>query len=263
MNVYRREMRASVRPLTLWTLGVLFFIGAAAGKFSAVAGDASALDLFNGLPMGMQALFGIGVVDFSLASGFYAIMYSYLVLMAAIHAAMLGAVILSKEERDKTTEFLYVKPASRTAILTAKLLAALTQVLVFALVNWIAAAGFVAAYGESAGAQIAELIAGMLLIQLVFLSLGIAAAAVLKWPKAATGVATGAMLTAYFLSIAIDLNGDLNWMTFLTPFAYFDAKDVVGAGKGLSIPYALLCVGLAAALTALSYLRFRRRDLQV
>jgi ABC-2 type transport system permease protein len=103
----------------------------------------------------------------------------------------------------------------------------------------------------------------MLLIQLVFLSLGIAAAAVLKWPKAATGVATGAMLTAYFLSIAIALNGDLNWMTFLTPFADFDAKHVVGAGKGLSIPYALLCVGLAAALTALSYLRFRRRDLQV
>ena len=32
MNVYRREMRASVRPLTLWTLGVLFFIGAAAGN---------------------------------------------------------------------------------------------------------------------------------------------------------------------------------------------------------------------------------------
>ena len=32
-----------------------------------------------------------------------------LLLMATIHAAMLGATIIAKEERDKTSEFLFVK----------------------------------------------------------------------------------------------------------------------------------------------------------
>jgi ABC-2 type transport system permease protein len=246
-----------------WSLGILFFVAASMSKFSVMAGSSSMMELFDGLPIGMQALFGIGQLDFSTASGFYAMVFPYLLLMVAIHASMLGAVILSKEERDKTTEFLYAKPASRTQILTAKLLAALTQVLVLTLVNWIAAIGAVLAFGENAVGQMTLLVLGMALVQLVFLALGIAAAAAVKRPKAATGIATGAMLTAYLLSVSIDLNSSIGWMAIFTPFQYFDAKDIVGAGTGLSLPYALLCVGLVAGLLGLSYLRFEKRDLQV
>ena len=263
MNVYRQEMRLSLRSLTLWLCGALLFIGASAGKFAGMAGSASALDLFNGLPLPLQALFGIGILDFSKASGFYAMMYPYLVLLAAIHAVMLGAVILSKEERDKTSEFLYVKPAARTEILTAKALSALTQVTCFTLVNWAAGVGMVRAFGENADGPVSTLILGMLLVQLVFLSAGITAAAVMKHPKAAAGVAAGVMLSTYFLSVAIELDTKLEWLTVFSPFTYFDAKDVVGLGQGLNPLYALLCLGITVSLAAWAYLCFPRRDLQV
>ena len=113
MNIYRREMRGNLRALVFWVLGVLLFIAASMAKFSALVKDPSATSIFTELPMGLQALFGVGELDFTQAIGFYAMIYPYLVLMAAIHASMLGAVILSKEERDKTTEFLYAKPAAR------------------------------------------------------------------------------------------------------------------------------------------------------
>ena len=52
---------------------------------------------------------GFSDVDVSKISGYYSILFVYILLMATIHAAMLGADIIAKEERDKTSEFLFVK----------------------------------------------------------------------------------------------------------------------------------------------------------
>lgn len=263
MNVYRKEIRSNLRSLLFWGLGVLLFIAASMNKYSALVKDPSALSIFTQLPMGLQAVFGVGHLDYATISGFYGMIFPYLMLMAAIHASMLGAVILSKEERDKTTEFLYVKPATRAHILTAKLLAALTMVMLFTLINWVTSVGIVRAFGEQADETIATLMVGMFLVQLVFLALGIASAAVLTRPKAATGVTTAIMLGTYILSVAIDVNGNINWLKVLTPFSYFDAKLIVGNGDGLSVPYAALCIGLTALLLLWAYIRFPKRDLKV
>ncbi len=263
MNVYRREIKVSLRSLIFWALGVLFFIVASATKYSAMADDPAALGIFTQLPLGLQAMFGVGHLDYTKASGFYGMIYPYLLLMAAIHASMLGAVILSKEERDKTSEFLYVKPVARTHILTAKLLAALTMVTLFCLLIGVYSVGMVRAFGENADAEVARLIVGLYLLQLVFLAVGFTAAAVIKRPKAATGIATGFMLGTYILSVAIDINGNIDWAKVFTPFSYFDAKRIIGSGEGLNLWYILLCVALAVGLTAWAYLRFPKRDLKV
>lgn len=263
MNVYRKEIWNNLRSLLFWGLGVLLFIAASMSKYAALSKDPSALGIFTQLPMGLQVMFGVGHLDYATTSGFYGMIFPYLTLMAAIHASMLGAVILSKEERDKTTEFLYVKPATRARILTEKLLAALTMVVLYTLINWATSVGMVRAFGEQADATIATLMLGMLLVQLVFLALGIAAAAVLAHPKAATGVTTAVMLSAYILSVAIDVNGNINWLKGFTPFSYFDAKLIVGNGEGLSLPYAALCIGLTALLLLWAYTRFPKRDLKV
>jgi ABC-2 type transport system permease protein len=265
MNIYRREMRASRRSLILWGIGMLMFIAASTGKYSAVSADPAALGIFNGLPMGLQAVFGVGSLDFTKASGFYGMIYPYLLLMAAIHASMLGAVILSKEERDRTSEFLYVKPVTRTGVLTAKLLAALTAVVIFNLVTWGSSAWLVSYFGKGEAVQgvIATLMLGMFLVQIIFLSLGIVSAATLKRPKASTGIATGIMLAAYILSIAIDVNDKVDWLKGFTPFQYFDAKLIVGQGQNLGVWYVVLSVALAMAFTVIAYWAFRKRDLKV
>jgi ABC-2 type transport system permease protein len=263
MNVYRRELTKGLRSLLFWSLGAIFLIAASAAKYAAMAGDKAAMMLLmSQLPLGLQAMFGVGELDFTTAVGFYGMLYLYLVLIAAIHASMLGATILAKEERDKTAEFIYVKPMARGNILTAKLLAALTLVVLFNLVNWAASAGMVRAFGENADAAVASLMAGMLLVQLIFLAVGIAAAAVSQRPKAAASVATGVMLATYLLSVAIDVNGSIGWLRVLTPFSYFKAGDVIG-GAGLSVPYALLSLGLIAGLVGWAYARFSRRDLKI
>lgn len=263
MNLYRREIRAHFRSLCVWSLGVLFFIAASSAKYAAMAVDPAALGIFTQLPLGLQALFGVGHLDYTKAIGFYGMIYPYLLLLATIHASMLGAVILAKEERDKTSEFLYVKPIGRGQVLTAKLLAALTMVTVLFLLIWAFSVGMVRSFGENGDLGIARLMAGLYLVQLVFLTVGFNAAAVARQPKAATGIAAGLLLGAYLLAVAIEINGNIGWANIFTPFSYFDAKLIIGSGEAPNPWYILLCVALIACLTAWAYLRFPKRDLQV
>jgi ABC-2 type transport system permease protein len=263
MNVYRREIRSSLKSMIFWCLGVLLFLAASMQKYQALSLDPASLNIMYQLPKALQEMFGVGYLDFAKASGFYGMIYPYLVLMAAVHASMLGAVIVSKEERDKTGEFLYAKPASRTRVLTFKALSALTAAGALTVVIWASSLAFVRGGGGDLGGTIARLMAGLFLTQLLFLSLGVASAAVFTRPKAATGIATGVMLAAYLLSIAIDVSGRLGALKAFTPFEYFNARRIIGLGEGLSPWYVALCLILTAALTAAAYLRFERRDLKV
>ncbi len=263
MNVYQREMRSSLKSMIFWSLGVLLFVAASMQKYAALSQDPASLNIMYQLPQALQDMFGVGSLDFAKPSGFYGMIYPYLVLMAAVHASMLGAVIVSKEERDKTAEFLYAKPTARAQVLAAKSLAALTAVALLNLVVWAASQAFVGGGGEDMGGTIALLMAALFLVQLVFLAVGVAAAAILPRPKAAAGIATGVMLATYLLSIAIDVSGKLGALKALTPFEYFDARRIVGRGEGLSLWYVALCLGLTAALTWAAFLCFDRRDLKV
>ena len=91
---------------------------------------------------------GIGSLDLATVDGYFGLLYLYLVIMASIHAAMLGATMISKEERDKTAEFLFVKPISRTTVITAKLGASIVIVIVFNLVTLLSSIVFVDFFNE-------------------------------------------------------------------------------------------------------------------
>jgi len=136
MNVYRREIRSSLKSMIFWCLGVLLFLAASMQKYQALSLDPASLNIMYQLPQALQEMFGVGYLDFTKASGFYGMIHPFLVLMAAVHASMLGAVIVSKEERDKTAEFLYAKPASRVSVLGFKGLSALTAAGVLGLPIW-------------------------------------------------------------------------------------------------------------------------------
>ena len=263
MNVYRREVRSSLKSTVFWFLGVLLFLAASMQKYQALGTDPASLNVLNELPQALRDMFGVGVLDFAKISGFYGMVYPFLVLMAAVHASMLGAVTISKEERDKTAEFLFAKPASRASLLGFKALSALTAAGALDLVIWASSLAFVRGGGEDLGGTIARLMAGLFMTQLTFLALGVASAAVVPRPKAAAGIATGAMMATYLLSVAIDLSSGLRALRAFTPFQYFDARRIVGLGEGLDPWFVALCLILTAALTAAACLRFTRRDLKV
>lgn len=265
MNVFMIEMKAHRKSLIIWCIAILLMVGTGMSKYEVFSTSGQSInDVMNKLPKVLQSIFGIGVFDLSKASGFYGILFLYLVLMTTIHAAMLGANIISKEERDKTTEFLMVKPISRDKIITAKLSAAFVNIIVLNIVTLISSIAIVGYYGqgESVNSDIGLLMAGMFILQLIFMFIGTALAAVSAKPKTAPSVATGILLAAYLLSMVIDIDSKLDILKYITPFKYFEAKNIISNG-GLEPVFVILSIVIMAVLLSATYVFYRKRDLHV
>jgi len=265
MNIYIVELKAHRKGLIIWALGILFMVGACMGQYVALSSSGQSMnDILAQMPKSMQSIMGTGTFDLSKASGYYGVIFLYLLLMATIHAAMFGADIISKEERDKTVEFLLCKPVSRHKIITSKLLAGLINILVFNIITFVSSIIIVGQYskGESISGDIAILMVGMFILQLIFMFIGTAIAAVSKNPKMATSVSTAVILITFILSIAIDMNSKLESLKYLTPFKYFEAKNLM-VGGGLHWVFVVLSIIIISVTVSITYVFYKKRDLSI
>ncbi|WP_379128950.1 ABC transporter permease subunit [Paenibacillus sp. sgz500958] len=263
MNIFWREMKAYRKSIILWSIGVFLMVVSGMSKYAGLSSSGQSMsDMMADMPKSMQAIMDVGDLDLNKASGYYGILFLYLLLMAAIHAAMLGANIIAKEERDKTSEFLFVKPLSRTQIITSKLVAALVNLVILNVVTLISSIVIVGNYskGESVTSDIFMTMVGLLIVQLLFMVIGSAIASVKRKPKTAGSLSTGILLLTFVLSIAIDLNEKLEGLKYITPFKYFEAKNVMYGG-GLDPVFVLLSAAIIAALVTVTYVYFKKRDL--
>ena len=266
MNIYLREMKSSRKSLFIWCIAMIAFVAAAMGKYAAssyVSGQ-SLNDIISQMPEAVKSMFGADRFDLSKAIGFYGAMFIYVVLMAAIHASLIGANIISKEEDDKTAEFLMSKPVSRTKMITSKLLAAITNIAVFNIITMLSSIYFVGYYskGENVTDNVIRLMVGVLFLQLIFMSLGLCFSAFLKNPKLASPCTVGIMLATYILSLAIDINSHLSGLKYFTPFKYFDAKNLI-YGKGFEIIYIVLSILIISVFICVTYVFYKKRDLEI
>ncbi|MDR7078717.1 ABC-2 type transport system permease protein [Neobacillus niacini] len=265
MNIFLKEMKSHRKSLVFWSIGVFLMVASGMVKYESLSSSGQPMnEMLAGMPKSLLAVLGIGEFDISTATGYYGLLFIYLLLMATIHAAMLGATIIAKEERDKTTEFLFVKPVSRNQIITAKLLAAFVNILILNLVTFISSVLLVGKYSDGGvvTGDIAITMAGMFILQILFMVIGSSLAAVKKNSKAAASLATGVLLLTYVISVAIDLNENIEGLKYLTPFKYFEAKSVM-FGAGFELIFVLLSVVLIAGLTVVTFVFFKKRDLNV
>lgn len=264
MNIFLREMKAHRWNLIFWAIGMIFMIMAGMAKFAAYeqAGQTAA-DLMAQLPKGMQVIFGLSGFDLMKASGFYGVLFLYLAVMGAVHAVLLGANLISKEERDKTSEFLFAKPVSRAGAITGKLLAGVAHVVILNAITWVSSIYFVGYYGkgESVGREIALLMIGLLLLQLIFLSVGTLVAGFARKPRFASGRATTVMLVTFLLYYFVNMDADLEFLKYLTPFKYFDAAVVMK--DGLDPVFIALSAVIIVASVVGTYRFYEARDLNV
>jgi ABC-2 type transport system permease protein len=263
MKLFLRELKNNSKPLLFWCLGMIALVASGMAKFSAYSTTGQSMSaLISQFPMAIQTVFGLNGFDLSKAIGFYGVLFIYIALMAAIHAVLLGTDILVKEERDKTSEFLFVKPISRFRIITSKLLAGLMNILVLNIATFASSILFVDYFAKSCSDNpiITVLCLGLLLLQLLFFFFGTAIAAIVKRPKSAGSVATALVLFTFILTFIININKNLANLKYLSPFRYFDAKTIMVAGQ-LNILYVFISMAIIAISIYVTYSCFVKKDL--
>lgn len=264
MNIILRELKSIRKSLIIWSGSMIFLIYVGMVKYSgfAEAGD-SIEEMMSSLPDAMKAVFGIGQLDLTKASGYYIVFFLYFALICGIHAVMQGAVVLSKEERDKTADFLLAKPIKRSQVITSKIIASLISVVVLNGVTWISSIILVGIFnkGDSINSVINKLMIALFLFQLVFLFIGLLVGAISRKTKKATGICTGLLLGSFLLSVIIDMYDKIDFLKYFTPFKYFDGKRIFL--HGFDLEYIIISALIIVISIVLTYKIYDKKDLHV
>jgi len=262
MNLFRRELKAGLKPFLLWTLGLFVFIFAGIVKSSAAMADGRFMtELISKFPRIVIAVMGMANVDIANFGGFYAVLMQYVFVLTAVYAVHLGNNAVSRESIDKTYEFLFTKPRSRSFILARKLLSALVYLVAYAALNLlfsVLAVKQLTLNGDYTALFLRFSLA-LLLVGLVFGSFAAMCAASVASAERGARAGNLGVLAAYALAVVYDLLNKPGVVRLLTPFRYFLNIEVI---EGTVQPlFAGLCLLLSAAFLAVAFARFERRDL--
>ena len=260
MTVFLHELRMNRIAPIIWSVAIAFMLGVCVliyPEMSTQMGDIGAM--FSEMGAFSDA-FGMDQLNFGEFLGYFAIECgNVLGLGGALFAATLGSSALAKEEREHTAEFLLTHPVSRTRILTEKLFAVLTQVLILNL------ASALACFGCMALVEVEAKLSTMLLILLAHLILQLEIAAVTFGLSAflrrgELGLGLGLVFVLYFLNILSNLTEDLKFLKYITPFSYTDGSYIVSE-QALEIKYLAVGIALFALGIAGAYVKYRRKDI--
>jgi len=265
--IAKRELRANRKSLLIWSAALAALTVIGLGEYQVIMGEDSTINMgaiVDMMPRVVQVMFGLGRISVNTADGWYVCMFLWCAVLVYLYAALLGAGILAKEERDKTAEFLFTRPLTRGAVIGGKMLAAVLQTLLLVLVGW---ASTMLVFGNTAkGTPLLRdisltILGGMFLTALVFLFAGMCLAALFSGYARAAQTAALAVTASYLLSVAIEMSGKIDYLNFLSPFCYFDAVRVLE--QGLEWPYILLSAALSAVFGALTHVLYKKRNLHV
>ncbi len=261
-NIVRHELRRSLKSAWWWALGIASVHLIYLPFFRTFADNAAVLEKsLKQFPKAFLEAFGMGRISMATVLGFYTLIFLLVQILLAIQAARYGVALISREESERTADFLMTKPVSRLAIINSKLAAALTALLATQAVLWLVAfagwAVFNAGHGYDQG-RLALILSSALPFQLFFLSVGLALSQMVRLVRNPTPYALGLGLGMYALSAFNHMAGEIK-LEWLTPFQYFDPATL--ALNGYEAHFLALDLAVVGVALALGYWRYLHRDI--
>lgn len=265
MNILRRELKANRRSLIIWSsiLALLSLLMMALYPSFSDSPDKTT-ELLSLFPEEFLKAFGADKLNMGEPIGWFALeTYFMIILFGSMFAAIIGSSMLSKEEDEKTIEFLLAKPVTRNHVVTGKLLALLICLVVFnAVVGIVTFIGFEAFAGDYSRMELLRLIAAPFLAHLCYAGIGFLLSLFLTRRKSTYSVSIGIVLMTYFLGVIADLSEKVEFLRYLSPFYYMDASDIVSGGR-INPLYTLILLGVSALAVGATYFLYNRRDITI
>lgn len=175
------------------------------------------------------------------------------------YASLCAVGILSKEEKDKTAEFLLTHPVSRKRVITEKLIAVLIQITAMNIIIYALAIGSIAAVGETIPwKEISLMHLAYYLLQLELSGICFGISAFLRKGSAGIGLGIAAMM--YFLNIIANIADVAEFLKYITPFGYCEGADIVSNG---SLDCTLVTIGIVLGISGIiiAYLKYTKKDI--
>lgn len=261
--IYRYEMRQRWSSVGIWAgslAGLLLMYMAFFPSFSA---DIAAMNqLLENFPPELKAAFGMNALDLGTLEGYFGLCFVFCQLCLAIQAANYGLSLVSVEEAELTADFLLTRPLSRPTILSSKLLAALTSLLVTDVLFWAVSLASIAMFKGDAQYEpraIALLLGSAVIFQLIFFSVGLLLSLLVRRLRSVTPWSLGLAFGTYVISAFSGILGDVK-LEYLSPFKHFDPGKII-RDLQYDMPLVLLDVVLVIVAIGASYWLYQKRDI--
>ena len=260
MTLLKHELKQGFKTLAIWTASIGFLIAICLFLFPEMKGEMDGVsDMFASMGS-FTAAFGMDRLNFGTLIGFYAVECGNILgLGGAFFASLIAVSALAKEEKEQTAEFLLAHPVSRVSVISSKLAALVTQIVVMNAVIFALSAACIAAIGEEpAWKEICLLHLAYFLLQLELAGICFGISAFLR--RGSLGIGLGIAAMMYFLNIIANISEKAEFLKLITPFGYAEGADIVSNG---SLDGKLVLIGMAFALigVAAAYWWYSRKDI--
>jgi len=262
MNMFLHELKDYRKSTVIWAASLAALIALFFSMFPSISKEAEEFKkLMEGFPEALRMALGLSVENIGSIIGYYSYVFLYISLCGAIQAMNLGISIVSKEIREKTADFLLTKPVTRTRIMTSKLFAVLTSLVITNIVYLIVSTA-VASIVETKEYSIKIFLMislTLFFIQLIFLALGIIVSVVISKIKSVVPISLGTVFGFFIIGALVSTTGD-DALRYITPFKYFDL-DYIAQNSSYESSFVIAAIGFIAAAITASYFIYLKKDI--
>lgn len=229
MNIVKRELRANLKSMLIFIGALAFLIGVWMIEYKSFANSPEMAKLLAAFPQGLLAALGLQDMSLTSLNGFIGSISLYIYLLLAIQAALLGSYIISKEESNKTAEFLYCMPVTRLRVIFTKTIAAIIMIISLNLTTLSSMLISTLTYEKTPDFYkfITLIFLSSFIISMIFLSIGMAISAISKTHKKSQNITIAILMTTFSISSLIAMIKSLEIFKFLSPFSYFKSSDII------------------------------------
>jgi len=262
MNIFKFEFKTYLKGNIIWTISLIAILFMFMSLFPVYSSQAATFEkLLENFPETFLKAFGMNNMFLSSVVGYYSFCFVYIGLIGGIFAMKLGLDVISKELREKTADFLLVKPKTRSSVIIPKFCAVLLHILIMNVVFF--GASIVAAEifknGDYNLKTFMLINLSLFFIQFFLLSLGMMLSTFLTKLKSVLPLTLGVVFGFYVLQL-LNQTLDDEKISYLTPFGHFDSA-YISQNASFSSPHLIFSVALSLLFLILGYIIYNKRDI--
>jgi len=265
-NLLNKDLKRNLKGFLGWSFAAVIFIGITVGIYSSMRESMSMITaLYATLPEAIMEALNFGEDQWNTMLGFYTTYFIYYVpLLGGIYAYHLGGKLLAIEEQNRTAEFLLSRPLSRNTIVASKLIVYSIYIIGFNILVYLMgliSCGLASDWDYSILNYTILHLHGVMFCLFIG-CLGLFIAVVMKKARLNMMVGIGIVMGSYVFDMVLRITDKVQFLSYLTPFKYINI-DVISPDYKLEVWRILVLFVASVILAALSFLRYRRKDILV
>lgn len=260
MTIFKHELKQGGKALAVWTVSIGFLFAICIFLFPEMKGEMDGVSEIFASMGSFTAAFGMDRLNFGTLIGFYSVECGNILgLGGAFFASMIAVNMLSKEEKDRTAEFLLTHPVSRTSIITEKLVSIMVQIAFMNVIVFAVSVCSIMVIGEDIPwKELCLIHLSCLLMQVELAGICFGISAFMR--RGSLGIGLGLAAIMYFLNIIANITESAEFLKYITPFGYTEGANIVTDLK-IDGPMAALGMVYCAVGILAAYWEYNRKDI--